>query len=80
MSVEYAQVDNQIHSPNEPRQNDSCQFKNMQEDLMMGNFQADSGGKIVSSRQNVEKITHSSGGLLSDSKIFGPGTSRRLYG
>lgn len=70
----------QIHSPNEPRQNDSCQFKNMQEDLMMGNFQADSGGKIVSSRQNVEKITHSSRGLLSDSKIFGPRTSRRLYG
>lgn len=33
----------QINSPNQARQNDGSRFENKQEDLMMKNFQTDSG-------------------------------------
>lgn len=48
------------------------------EDLMMKNFREDSGDEVVLSKKNVDKIAHSCGSLLSDSKVFGPGRSRRV--
>lgn len=50
-----------------------------QEDLMMENFQEDAGDEVVISKKNVDKIAHSCGSLLSDSKVFGPGRSRNVY-
>lgn len=46
---------------------------------MVENFQEDSGDEVVISKKNVDKIAHSCGSLLSDSKVFGPGRSRSVY-
>lgn len=35
--------------------------------------------EVVISKKNVDKIAHSCGSLLSDSKVFGPGRSRSVY-
>lgn len=45
---------------------------------MMENFQADSGDEVMISKQTVDKIVHSCGDLLSDSKVFGPGICRSV--
>lgn len=44
----------------------------------MEKFQADSGDEVMISKQNVDKIVHSCENLLSDSKVFGPGTCRSV--
>lgn len=70
----------QINRPNQSRQNDGSWFENKQEGLMMKNFQTDSGNEEVISKQNVEKLAHSSGASLPDSKVFGLGRFRSIYG
>ena len=44
----------------------------------MKNLQADSGDEVMISQQNVDKIVHSCGDLLSDSKVVRK--SRRVSG